>query len=82
VQSGICQGIIYSIPEALTPSRAGITRLEQLTEMSEAELRWLHGIGAHALATLRIALQERGMAFMLGNALLKERYDLRGLGRR
>jgi hypothetical protein len=42
---------------------AGITRLEQLTRMTEAELARLHGIGPNALKTLRLALEEKGLTF-------------------
>jgi DNA-directed RNA polymerase alpha subunit len=42
---------------------AGITQLEQLTEMSEKELAQLHGIGPNALKTLRLALREMGLSF-------------------
>lgn len=42
---------------------AGITRLEDLTVMTEDELQALHGIGPKALAALRDALDARGMAF-------------------
>jgi hypothetical protein len=42
---------------------AGIQRLEQLTQFSEAEIKRLHGIGPNALAQLRRALSERGLSF-------------------
>ena len=42
---------------------AGYRRLEQLAEVSEAEIRGLHGIGPKALAQLRRALQARGLTF-------------------
>ena len=42
---------------------AGYTRLEQLTRVTEADLRKLHGIGPKALGLLRSALQARGLAF-------------------
>ena len=41
----------------------GIDRLEQLTEMSEADLLALHGVGPKAVALLRQTLAERGLAF-------------------
>jgi DNA-directed RNA polymerase alpha subunit len=41
----------------------GIDRLEQLTEMSAAELLDLHGVGPKAVAVLRQTLAERGLAF-------------------
>jgi hypothetical protein len=42
---------------------AGYTRLEELHGVSEREIANLHGVGPHALARLRAALAERGMAF-------------------
>ncbi len=45
---------------------AGIQRLEQLTKLSEAEVKQLHGIGPNALAQLRRALGAKGLAFADG----------------
>jgi DNA-directed RNA polymerase alpha subunit len=42
---------------------AGYTRLEQLTEVTEAELMKLHGFGKKGLEMLRGALAERGLSF-------------------
>jgi len=42
---------------------AGIGRLEQLTETSEAEIKQLHGIGPNAIRQLRAALEARGLSF-------------------
>jgi hypothetical protein len=42
---------------------AGYQRLEQLTQVSEAELLKLHGMGPKAIGILRQALQEKGLAF-------------------
>jgi hypothetical protein len=42
---------------------AGYTRLEQLTTVTEAELRRPHGMGPKALAALREALAAQGMSF-------------------
>lgn len=42
---------------------AGLTRLEQLTAISEAELLRLHGMGPKAMGALRQALAERGLSF-------------------
>jgi hypothetical protein len=42
---------------------AGYTRLEQLTRVSEAELRRLHGMGPKALDQLRGALAASGHTF-------------------
>ena len=42
---------------------AGIRRLEQFTEISESEVKQLHGIGPNAIRQLRRALDARGLAF-------------------
>ena len=42
---------------------AGIQRLEQLAQISEAELKKLHGIGPKTLNRLRQALAGQGLAF-------------------
>ena len=42
---------------------AGYTRLEQLTQITEAELKPLHGIGPNALKQLRAALEAKGWSF-------------------
>ena len=42
---------------------AGYRRLEQLAELSEAELKQLHGIGPKALDLLRRALSAKGLSF-------------------
>lgn len=46
---------------------AGFTRLEQLTQVKEAELQKLHGVGAKAIAILRETLTERGLSFADGD---------------
>jgi DNA integrity scanning protein DisA with diadenylate cyclase activity len=56
------------IPGLAAPARralasAGYTRLEQLTEVKESELRRLHGIGSRAVKQLRQALHDRGTSF-------------------
>jgi predicted flap endonuclease-1-like 5' DNA nuclease len=43
--------------------REGYLRLSQLTAVSEAELRQLHGMGPKALGILRDALAAQGMSF-------------------
>lgn len=45
---------------------AGIQRLEQLTKLSEAEIKQLHGMGPNALGKLRRALSDRGLSFAKG----------------
>jgi ERCC4-type nuclease len=42
---------------------AGYWRLEQLTEVSEAELKQLHGMGPKAIDQLRRALETKGLSF-------------------
>jgi hypothetical protein len=42
---------------------AGYRRLEQLTEVSEAEIKQLHGMGPKALDQLRRALAAKGLSF-------------------
>lgn len=46
---------------------AGYTRLEQLTQVTEAELKTLHGMGPKAIAQLRQALAEAGLDFANGS---------------
>jgi hypothetical protein len=43
--------------------QAGYWRLEQLTELSEAEVKQLHGVGPKALDQLRRALATNGLSF-------------------
>jgi hypothetical protein len=45
---------------------AGYIRLEQLTKVSETELKRLHGIGPNAIAKLRHALGAKGLSFAEG----------------
>lgn len=42
---------------------AGVSRLDQLTSISEADLLALHGIGPKAVQLLRSALRARGLSF-------------------
>jgi len=42
---------------------AGYLRLEQLTKVSETELKQLHGIGPNAIKQLRRALGAKGLSF-------------------
>ncbi|WP_046470869.1 helix-hairpin-helix domain-containing protein [Allosalinactinospora lopnorensis] len=42
---------------------AGHRRLEQFTEVSEAEIRRLHGVGPRAVERIRRALAARGRSF-------------------
>ena len=52
-----------SKPAQRALAAAGYTRLEQLADVSEAELGRLHGMGPKAIGLLRTALAERGLAF-------------------
>lgn len=52
------EGLSSAARRALT--RAGITQLDQLTQVSEAELYRLHGMGGKAIGQLRVALAARG----------------------
>ena len=45
---------------------AGYLRLEQLTEISEAEVLKLHGMGPKALDQIRRALAAKGLSFADG----------------
>lgn len=44
-------------------ANAGIRRLVDLTKLSEAEIKKLHGVGPHAINKLRSALQAKGLSF-------------------
>ena len=44
-------------------AQAGISRLEQLTTFTEAEIKKLHGIGPNALGKLHHALAAKGLSF-------------------
>lgn len=52
-----------SAPARRALETAGLTRLAQLAEGSEAEVARLHGIDPNALRQLRAALDSRGLAF-------------------
>lgn len=42
---------------------AGYSRLEQFTELTEAEIGRLHGMGPKAIEQLRLALAAKGLSF-------------------
>ena len=44
-------------------ARAGYTRLEQFTKVTEAEILGLHGMGPKALDRIRSALEATGRSF-------------------
>ncbi len=52
-----------SAPARRALSAAGYTRLEQLAQASESELKELHGMGPTAIDALAAALRERGLTF-------------------
>ena len=52
-----------SAPARRALDGAGYTRLEQLTKVSAAELKKLHGMGPKAIEQLRSALAEKGLSF-------------------
>lgn len=59
------------LPKLAAPAQralksSGITALNQLTQVSEAELLELHGMGRNAISTLREALALRGLSFRKG----------------
>lgn len=58
----------HNFPKISSPAQralagAGYTRLEQLADVTEAEIAQLHGMGPNALGKLRAALAESGLAF-------------------
>lgn len=42
---------------------AGIKNLKQLTKLTEAEIKQLHGVGPNAVGKLRQAMAEKGLSF-------------------
>jgi hypothetical protein len=52
-----------SAPAQRALAAAGYERLRQLSEVREADLRQLHGIGPKALGQLRSALEASGLSF-------------------
>jgi hypothetical protein len=60
-QSDLPAGLAAPAQRAL--AGAGIRRLEQLSQMSEREIKQLHGIGPNAVRQLRGALQANGLSF-------------------
>ncbi|MGQ0602213.1 MAG: DNA-binding protein [Anaerolineales bacterium] len=60
---------VSDFPQLAAPAQralagAGYRRLEQLTKVSEAELKQLHGIGPNALDQLRRAMRAKGLSFV------------------
>ena len=52
-----------SAPARRSLSGAGYTRLDQLAQVSEADLERLHGMGPTAITALREALHQRALSF-------------------
>jgi DNA-directed RNA polymerase alpha subunit len=44
-------------------AEAGYTRIEQFTELTEAQVRQLHGMGPKAIEQIRLALAAKGLFF-------------------
>jgi len=63
-ESGFPLGL--SAPARRALDGAGYVRLEQLTRVSEAELKKLHGLGPHGIDLLRRALDAKGLSFASG----------------
>lgn len=59
-ESGLPAGLAAPARRAL--ASAGMTRLEQLSKASEAELMRLHGMGPNAMKKIRAALRAAGLA--------------------
>lgn len=60
--------IIHALPKTSAPAQralqsAGITSLEQLTKVTEAELLQLHGMGQKAIGILHDVLKANGLTF-------------------
>ena len=52
-----------SAPALRALASVGVTRLEQLTSFSEADIKKLHGMGPHGIKQLREALEHQGLSF-------------------
>lgn len=61
IQDAFPKGV--SKPALRALARAGYSTIEELSDVSEAELALLHGMGPNALAKLRNRLAELGMSF-------------------
>lgn len=55
-----------SAPARRALDGAGYVSLEQLTQVSEAGLKKLHGLGPHGINMLRSALEAKGLSFADG----------------
>jgi predicted flap endonuclease-1-like 5' DNA nuclease len=52
-----------SQPALRALANVGITRLEEISKLSESELKQLHGIGPKAVKQLREAMEAKGLTF-------------------
>jgi len=57
-----------SAPARRALIEAGYLQLKQLTRLSEAELKQLHGVGPNAINLLRRALEAKGLTFAEGKS--------------
>jgi len=55
-----------SAPARRALAGAGYVRLEQLSRVSEAEIKRLHGTGPKGIKLLRQALEAKGLSFAEG----------------
>jgi DNA-directed RNA polymerase alpha subunit len=61
MNSNLPEGLAQPALRALAGKN--ITRLEDLTRFSEAEIKKLHGIGPTSLKKLKAALDEKGLSY-------------------
>ena len=57
-----------SAPALRALAGAGYVRLEQLSRVSEADIKRLHGMGPKGIKLLRQALEAKGMSFADGKS--------------
>jgi uncharacterized protein YdhG (YjbR/CyaY superfamily) len=65
--------VMSDLPKLASPAQralasAGITKLEQLTKLTEAELSQMHGMGPNALGILRETMKAKNWSFQQGKA--------------
>lgn len=61
IEDGFPPGV--SRPALRALANAGYTRLDQLVNVSEADLRKLHGMGPKAIGIMAAEMKKRGMSF-------------------
>ncbi len=57
-----------SAPALRALAGAGYTRLEQLSRVTESEIKRLHGMGPKGIRLLRQALEAKGLSFAEGKS--------------